>query len=442
MRIRFPFGRRAAAALLCSSLLLITGCTNGSVFLYDGSVNSGNFTNTLVLGDSFAAGFQNGSLCDKFQPNGWASLVAAQVGFSGNFVQPLIASPGYPNYTTLASYSAGPPAVVVTGTASSGVQTTGRDSSSAAITNFAVPGALVRDLINAVPATTSQPYPGSAAQQQQQLNSYVLTNSGVGLSQVGWAQKQQPTTIFLWVGTNDALLADITGSAAAMTSVTNFTNEYQNLLLQLTSSTNAYLVIANVPDVTQFPYMTPAATVLAEYATTTTTSPYYTGQTQTAISNMLGIYAGDLVNPAGMAKIVTANLKNGTQKALPAGGVLTAADVATVQANITAYNQVISSTANVIGATVVDMNVLYSNLQSTGYTLPGLPSASFNYLGGLFSMDGYTPTNTFNAIIANRFINAMNSKMGLAIPTYSGASIKIIALNDPLYGANIGVKTF
>ncbi len=51
---------------------------------------------------------------------------------------------------------------------------------------------------------------------------------------------------------------------SSMTSVANFTTQYQALMTQLTTMTSAHLVIANIPDVTAVPYLTPAALVLAE----------------------------------------------------------------------------------------------------------------------------------------------------------------------------------
>src|ERR1035437_5825129 len=67
-----------------------------------------SFATTVVIGDSLSAGFQNGSLLDTQQPNGWASLVATQAKFS--LVLPLIAPPGIPAVDLLVSI--GPPPVI------------------------------------------------------------------------------------------------------------------------------------------------------------------------------------------------------------------------------------------------------------------------------------------------------------------------------------------
>src|SRR3984885_13906216 len=197
-RLDFAF----VAGVACASF---TGCSNGGLDSLQQlqkaqAANVGNFSNTLFLGDSLTAGYQSGSLLDTQQVHGWAPVLAKQAGF--NIVQPLIAYPGAPNVLQLVSI--GPPPVI---TAVSGTMT-GRDNFATQVTDLAVPGALLNDVINTVPLVN--PAPG-----QQQLNQLVLGFPGLGygqaLSQLGFAINAQPTTIFFWIGNNDALIADITG---------------------------------------------------------------------------------------------------------------------------------------------------------------------------------------------------------------------------------------
>src|SRR3984893_3790302 len=242
----FPRGQSVAmkmntrsASLLSSTLLAtalslsLAGCSGGSSnplapIQAAQAKNAGNFSNTVFLGDSLTAGYQSGSLLDTQQVHGWAPLVATQANFS--IVQPLIAYPGAPNVLKLVSV--GPPPVITTvpGT------TTGRDNFATQVTDLAVPGALLNDVMNTVPLVN--PAPG-----QQQLNQLVLGFPGFGfgeaLSQLGFAIKAQPTTIFLWIGNNDALIADITGTPSSMTSLANFTTQYLALMTQLTTMTPA-----------------------------------------------------------------------------------------------------------------------------------------------------------------------------------------------------------
>jgi len=373
------------------------------------TANAGNFTSVYYLGDSLTAGFQSDSLIDTSQPNGWANLVAKQVGFP--IALPLIAPPGAPNQITLVSLS---PLVLgeLPGT------TTGRDDFTQQPTDVAVPGALTNDVLNTLPLLA--PTTG-----QQELNQLVLGYPGFGYgvtrSQAQQAAAANPTTIFLWIGNNDVLVADETGMPSSMTPLATFTTQYQQLINYLQDNTNAHLVIGNIPDVTAVPYLTPATEVLAEVSAETGVPAAY-------LSVLLGITAGDLVNPTGTAEIPL--ILTGQQAGpITDSGFLSAAEVVTVQAQVTAFNQVIATNAKTAGATLVDINALFAQTAANGIVENGIP-ATTAFLGGVFSLDGIHPTNTGYAVIANKFIDTINA--GLS-KTYPDVNVAAIAAVDPLY---------
>jgi len=406
---------------LAASLgLLLVGCSNGNSSNPLGPIqaaqakNAGNFSNTVFLGDSLTAGYQSGSLLDTQQVNGWAPVLAKQANFS--IVQPLIAFPGAPNVLQLVSV--GPPLVITTAPGT----TPGRDNFATQVTDLAVPGALLNDVMNTVPLVA--PAPG-----QQQLNQLVLGFPGLGigqaLSQLGFAIKAQPTTIFLWIGNNDALIADITGMPSSMTPVATFTTQYQALMLQLTTMTPAHLVIANIPDVTKVPYLTPAALVLAQVS-------QQTGQPTPVLSAVLGIVPGDFVNPTGTAQIPL--ILAGTQKGpMTDSGFLSAAEAVTVQAQVTAFNQVIAQQAQAAGATLVDINALFTQVSTSGLPINGFTGTA-NFLGGFFALDGIHPTNTGYAVVANKFIDTMNAAFSSKVPD---VALGPIAATDPFWPPNL-----
>jgi lysophospholipase L1-like esterase len=408
------------STLLATALgLALAGCSSGSsnplaAIQAAQTKNIGNFSDTVFLGDSLTAGYQSGSLLDTQQVNGWAPLVAKQASFT--IVQPLIAYPGAPNVLKLVSV--GPPPVItpVPGT------TTGRDNFATQVTDLAVPGALLNDVMNTVPLV-------NPAAGQQQLNQLVLGFPGLGfgeaLSQLGFAIKAQPTTIFLWIGNNDALIADITGTPSSMTSVANFTTQYQALMTQLTTMTPAHLVIGNIPDVTQVPYLQPAALILAE-------TSQQTGLPTSVLSGLLGIVPGDYVNPTGLAQIPL--ILGGTQKGpINDAGVLSAAEVVTVQAQVTAFNQVIATQAQAANATLVDINALFKQVSTSGLTINGYTGTAA-FLGGFFALDGIHPTNTGYAVVANKFIDTMNAAISTKIPD---VVLGPIAAADPFWPPNL-----
>jgi len=418
-----------SSTLLATALALsLAGCSSGSsnplaAIQTAQAKNAGNFSNTVFLGDSLTAGYQSSSLLDTQQVHGWAPLVAKQAGFS--IVQPLIAYPGAPNVLQLVSV--GPPPVILPvcpppvippgcGT------TTGRDNFATQVTDLAVPGALLNDVLNTVPLV-------NPAAGQQQLNQLVLGFPGLGYgqaySQATFAVKAQPTTIFLWIGNNDALIADLTGMPSNMTSVANFTTQYQTLMTQLTTLTPAHLVIGNIPDVTQVPYLQPAALVLAETSQQTRLPTSF-------LSGLLGIVPGDYVNPTGLAEIplIVSQKQKGP---IDDAGVLTAAEAVTVQAQVTAFNQVIAAQAQAANATLVDINALFKQLTTSGITINGYTGTAA-FLGGFFSLDGIHPTNTGYAVVANKFIDTMNTAISTKIPD---VPLGPVAAVDPLWPPNL-----
>jgi lysophospholipase L1-like esterase len=414
-----------SVSLSCSAFLAViglslAGCSNNgssnplAAVQAEQAKNVGNFSNTIFLGDSLTAGYQSGSLLDTAQVHGWANLVATQAGF--NITLPLIAFPGAPSVLELVSV--GPPPVIVTTPGT----TTGRDNPATQPTDLAVPGAYVNDVLNTVPLA-------NPAAGQQQINQLVLGFPGLGygeaLSQAGFAIKAQPTTIFLWIGNNDALVADETGMPSSMTSLANFTTQYQALITQLMSLTPAHLVIANIPDVTQVPYLQPAALVLGEYSAAT-------GVPTAVLSGLLGISPGDLVNPTGLAEIPL--ILGGAQKGpIDDAGVLSAAEVVTVQAQVVAYNQVIAAQAKAANATLVDINALFAQVVGSGLTINGYTGTA-SFLGGFFALDGIHPTNTGYAVVANKFIDTMNSSINTKIPD---VPLGPVAAADPFWPPNL-----
>jgi lysophospholipase L1-like esterase len=400
--------------------LSLVGCSGSSsnptpALVTAQAKNAGNFSNTVFLGDSLTAGFQSDSLLDTLQVHGWAPVLAGQAGFS--IVQPLIAYPGAPNVLQLDSL--GPPPVISQVKAP---PTSGRDNFATQPTDVAVPGALVNDVIATVPLV-------NPVTPQQQINQLVLGFPGLGYgqgySQLSYALHAQPTTIFLWIGNNDALIADETGMPSSMTSVANFTAQYQTLMTQLTTMTSANLIIANIPDVTKVPYLTPAAEVLG-------LASEETGLPTAVLSQVLGIVPGDFVNPTGTAEVGL--ILTGHQKGpIDDAGVLTAAEVVTVQAQVTAFNQVIAAQAKAANATLVDINALFNQLYATGLTINGYTGTAA-FLGGFFALDGIHPTNTGYAQIANTFIDAMNAQIKTKIPE---VALGPVAAADPYWPPNI-----
>ena len=395
------------------SLLLVLSLTTCFVLPARGAAapfrpRRADLSRLVVVGDSLSAGFQNGSLIETAQVNGYAALVAAQAGVS--LPLPLIASPGFPNVLTLVS--PGPPPVIAPAPGAS----TGRVNPLQQPFNLAVPGHKVQD------ALTTRP--------NLPVNS--LTDLVLGFpstfvlgqpprSQVEQAELLAPTTVIVWLGNNDALGAALAGNTAALTPTASFAASFTEVLNRL-SATGATLVVANLPDVTVVPALTPAEEVAERV-----------GLPLSVIGPVLGIGPGDYVTQFGLT-LIPGILANPLTGPLPNGGVLTAAEAAAVSARVDEFNAIIAEQAAAHDAVLVDIHSLTETFRERGYVVGG-QRLTTDFLGGIFSLDGVHPTNTGYAVIANEFIKALNSQAAAGIPP---VNVRKVQKEDPLVLAGYG----
>src|SRR5438445_1052285 len=353
----------------------------------------------VVVGDSLSAGFQNSSLLDSQQPHGYASLIADQARTT--LPLPLIAAPGLPNVLTLVS--SGPPPVIVPAPGSS----TGRTNPLEQPLDLAVPAANVQDALTLRPTTAFNT-----------ITDLVLglpgLLSGISRSQVEWAENLQPTTIFIWIGNNDALSVVFKADPSVLTAVAPFKAAYEDVTTRL-AATGATLIVANIPDVTAIPFFVSAEKVAA------LTGPL------SVVGPILGIGPGDFVT-ADSFPLILARLADPTLGPLPGDVVLDAAEVVIVRARIDAFNEIIATQARTTGAARVDIRGLLTQIQTKGYVTGG-QRLTTDFLGGIFSLDGIHPTNTGYAIIANAFIKELNRGFAAGIPP---VSVEQIQKADPL----------
>ncbi len=360
----------------------------------------------VVIGDSLSAGYQNGSLLSTQQPHGYASLVAKQAQVA--LFLPLIAAPGIPNVLVL--LSPGPPPIILR---APGVSS-GRVDLSTQATDLAVPGQNLQD------ALTTRPNLPIDDMTDLVLGLPGLL-AGVSKSQVEWAESLNPTTVLVWLGNNDALGAAIAADSSILTPTAQFQAAFTQVMDRL-EATGAKLVVANIPDVTVIPYLTPALKV-AETV----------GLPLSIIGPILGIQDGDFVTPDALP-LIPAILHDPALGPLPGNVVLTAAEVVQIRAAVASYNQIIESQARAKGAALVDIHALLNRIHAQGFVIDG-HRLTTDFLGGIFSLDGIHPTNTGAAILANAFIHALNRHFAAGI---SPVNVEQIASTDPLVLPGVG----
>lgn len=371
-----------------------------------------DFSRLVVIGDSLSAGFQNNSLLDSQQRNGYANLIARRARVE--LPQPLIAYPGIPNVLQL--IDVGPPPVIVPAPGIS----TGRLDPTLQVRNLAVPGARVQDVL------TTRPDPRDGI---NTLTDIVLglpafvpgVGDGVARSQIEFAEELKPSVVLLWIGNNDALGAALAADPAGLTPQADFERAYEEVARRV-RATGARVVVANIPDVTVVPYLTSAA----EVALLLNLPPAF-------VNARLGITNGDYVTPAALP-LIAAILGGASTEPLPSNTVLTKAEAATIRERVAGFNRFIARQANRNGFALADINSLLNRIDRFGY--PVLLSNPFEirlltttFLGGLFSLDGVHPTNTGYAVIANEFIYQLDTRFGARLLP---VNVWRIAGDDPL----------
>jgi GDSL-like Lipase/Acylhydrolase len=359
-----------------------------------------NLARLVVVGDSLSAGFQNGSLLDSQQPHGYAKLIADQAGV--DLPLPLIAAPGIPNVLTLVS--AGPPPVIARAPGAS----TGRDDPFLQAMDLAVPGQTVQDALSLRPA-----FPPS------NFTDLILglpgLLGGVSRSQVEWAEALAPTTIVLWIGNNDVLNGIFAGDPAFLTPTAAFDSAFGQVMDRL-AATGATLVVANLPDATVIPFLTSAEDIAAS-----------AGVPLSAIGPVLGIGPGDFLIPDALP-LIEAILTGQLPGPLPGNVVLDSGEIAAIQARVREYNDFIEAKAKEKHAALVDIHALFDRVKEHGLVVGG-QRLTTAFLGGVFSLDGIHPTNTGYAVIANRFIEALNREFDADINPIAVVKVKN---EDPL----------
>ena len=98
---------------------------------------------------------------------------------------------------------------------------------------------------------------------------------------------------------------------------------------------------------------------------------------------------------------------------LPDRYVLLPTEVTEIQAATDAYNVTIQAAATANGLAFLDAKAIMTQLGSaSGYTANGFTMTSAFVTGGAFSLDGVHPSPRGYALIANKFLEAINTKYG------------------------------
>ncbi|AUC83112.1 G-D-S-L family lipolytic protein [Lacinutrix sp. Bg11-31] len=424
------------------------------------NAGSADFSNYIAVGASFTAGFTDGGLFIAGQEDSFPNTIAKQFenAGGGTFTQPLTAD----NFGGLAvgGNRIQNPRLVFGGAGPVplesliGPVTVGTDlltPPTGPFNNFGVPGAKSFHLI--------APGYGNLANLSAGLaNPYAvrLTGATPNASMVELAVTQNPSFFTLSeIGGNDVLGYATTGGDGTnpITPTTTFDFALNAMVTALTSN-GAKGAIGNVPNITSLSHFTTipynpvpldAATAAAlnqGYAT-------YNGGLQFAMTN--GLLTQEQVDKRTITfsesannalVLIDENLTNlsgfgipsfrqateadlfvlplsslipqgyGTQIQLEDKWVLTPEEQLEISTATTAYNNSIAAIASANGLALVDLNTILNQAASTGVQFDDYNMNTSLVTGGLVSLDGIHLTARGSAIMANSFLDAIDTTYG------------------------------
>ncbi len=415
------------------------------------SNGTANFTKFIAIGDSYTAGYTDGALGLRGQQESFSYILGQQLMYVGSesFNQPLVKSEGSVGTTDLPTGGKNGYYVLSAETGSLAPKATEGDMGifaervySVDNQNFGVPGAKATHL------ALEAPYPSYAS-----VNPfYERFASAPDATIIGDAMMAQPTFFSFWIGNNDVLAYALKGGDVdendptdpdLITPPTDFEKAMKGYLQVLTSA-GAKGVVGNIPAIDAIPFFNtvPYNAFVIDAATATVLNEKY--EQYNAAAEQLGIAKMEFKEGANAFIIHDANipLQLGSRRQATAKDkllltassygktadfaadpimineyVLTQSELAKISSATEAYNTVIANLENE-NVAVVDLASIMTQVSSStqDFYYDGVKYSSTFVTGGVFSLDGIHATGRGSAIIANAFIDAINSKFNATVP--------------------------
>ncbi len=454
---------------------------------------------TIVgVGDSLTAGEESDGLVGVTAPNPlgagsknpfivasqpfgfWADLYN-QVNGAGaaNNVLPLIQSPGIGTFLV---FNAAGTSLISPQTSCSGLNASAFTIGGALSTrvnpnvtplDVAVPGQLTHEaLAQTGPQGTCQSVsvaPGSIFQAET-TNFYPVMANFPGLTQVAAARALHPTLTTVWLGHNDLLKYALSNGAFGPTPASSIQADLTTIV-QTLQQAGSQVALGNLFDVLSAPLFvglpnvpvspaSPTDPIWTDLAILSSNAITPSAGAAALINNVLaqnnltsGSYLTFSALPAIVAYIQSAGAGTVPTGLVAANEALPAAFAAQVQSLNNSYNSAIAAVAQSTGAALVDVHTMFAQVAAGTYAPALIAPANFTttfpaqtgvccYLvpfGGLTSYDMLHPSYTGYALIANVWINAINSKFGTNIAPVSVTTINQedpYAPNSPVFGAD------
>ena len=361
-----------------------------------------NMTQFVVLGEGLAAGVTDFGIRKEVQERTFAAIIAKQAGTP--FPQAFLQGPGIaivPGVPTL-------PAIFPNVR-----QTTVRegDPPNLFTFNLSVPGLRLSDAIGRRPI---EPLIQPKDPLQTAVNlvlgypALVVGKGKPAWTQIEYAEFMNPTFAIVELGYYEAIDAAAAGTVDRMRDPAAFRTDLATILTRLKRNF-AEVMVANIPD----PFDT-------GYFTTVEAATRYVGTPTDSLLRTYGLQRGDFVTPAGLMAIGGQNLAKRTG-GLPGGSFIRAAAAAAVRARVQAINTEIATAAQQNNAVLYDLAALVRNIRASGVLISNRQYTA-DFLGGIYTLNGFYPGTLGHALIANDMLALINRTYGTNFATVSLAS--------------------
>jgi lysophospholipase L1-like esterase len=443
--------------VLCLSLGIGCGIDTPEQPMLNMEQNQLVLSKMVAVGNSLTAGFQSSGLCECMQLQSYPYLIARQIGKTNGFEQPLIDHPGIGStsgkgHLELVNGKIVAPDLTVPPTEMLLNATLARPYD-----NLGVPGAALRDVLNATDAATS-------VSKTNSFFNVVLRNPNFGnTTQLQQAIVLNPTLILLWIGNNDVLGSALNGgNPALITPQADFQALFTTLLTELRQKTKAAIIMGNIPYVTDIPYINtmdiifrpipalgiakpvpvvfdskfqpvdfgggmylPLLTAEKDVAhlTLPALSAYQTGM---GIPNAAALTQMGL--PAAQAQLLEQGMKaaglNPTGQPFPGTMSITITENDAIKQAVDGFNSTLLSLSAQFQVPIVDANAMLTTLNASGLDGYCGRFVMLDPANTAFSLDGVHPNNGGYAMVANAFIEKINATFQLTIPKLNCAEFK------------------
>jgi hypothetical protein len=371
----------------------------------------------VAIGDSYTAGFANGGLYAKAQQQAFPQLFASQfqaLGLDRVFRAPLLANSGsgYFELTGLRSRACDLIEPLAEMEYHAPVSNWAANvSGQGPYENIGIPGLSLRSVSEPLYSTRNAYFARLAAHDSVMLPQLI-------------AEQEDFDFFTLWLGIDELMPYALSGgtvSADAFIDPEVFRTNYQTLLEQLLEGGMRKGVMANLPDILEFPYFShvPHTSINLPECVNVELAVYIvsgSGNVQIASENdRILLPAANLVGLNGFG------LSEST--AVPDEWVLDAEEAHIVRGFLGAYNQAIAEVNQEMGnqyphcLSLLDMNRYFKQELIPSHISEGIAVSGKYLSGSVFSLDGHSLTARGNALVANQFIGATNNYFSTRIPT-------------------------